>query len=76
MRSPGRPSMARREEQQRFWRAISEGLSSEAAAVFCGVSPPVGARWFRYGGGMPPISLAPRSRRYLSFEEREEIAIL
>jgi len=76
MRSPGRPSMARREEQQRFWRAISEGLSSEAAAVSCGVSPPVGARWFRYGGGMPPISLAPRSRRYLSFEEREEIAIL
>ena len=26
--------------------------------------------------GMPPISLAPRSARYLSFAEREEIAIL
>ena len=25
---------------------------------------------------MPPISLAPRSARYLSFVEREEIAIL
>ena len=25
---------------------------------------------------MPPISLAPRSARYLSFAEREEIAIL
>jgi IS30 family transposase len=31
---------------------------------------------FRQGGGMPPISLAPVSGRYLSFSEREEIAIL
>ena len=30
----------------------------------------------REGGGMPPISLAPRSARYLSCAEREEIAIL
>src|SRR5207302_409716 len=27
-------------------------------------------------GGMPPITLAPLSGRYLSFAEREEIAIL
>ena len=76
MRSPGRPPVAGREEQQRFWQAITRGLSSEEAAVSCGVSPPVGGRWFREGGGMPPISLAPRSARYLSFAEREEIAIL
>lgn len=38
--------------------------------------PPVGSRWFRHAGGMPPISLAPLSGRYLSFAEREEIAIL
>ena len=57
-------------------KAIARGLSSEDAAVSCGVSPPVGGRWFREGGGMPPISLAPRSARYLSFAEREEIAIL
>ena len=76
MRSPGRPPVAGREEQQRFWKAIARGLSSEDAAVSCGVSPPVGGRWFREGGGMPPISLAPRSARYLSFAEREEIAIL
>ena len=75
MRSPGRPPVAGREEQQRFWKAIARGLSSEDAAVSCGVSPPVGGRWFREGGGMPPISLAPRSARYLSFAEREEIAI-
>ena len=76
MRSPGRPPVAGREEQQRFWKAIARGLSSEDAAVLCGVSPPVGGRWFREGGGMPPISLAPRSARSLSFAEREEIAIL
>ena len=73
---PGRPPATGRAEQQRFWKAIARGLSSEDAAVSCGVSPPVGGRWFREGGGMPPISLAPRSARYLSFAEREEIAIL
>ena len=76
MRSPGRPRVAGRAEQQRFWKAIARGLSSEEAAVSCGVSSPVGGRWFREGGGMPPISLAPPSVRYLCFAEREEIAIL
>ena len=76
MRSPGRPPATGRAEQQGFWKAIARGLSSEDAAVSCGVSPPVGGRWFREGGGMPPISLAPRSARSLSFAEREEIAIL
>lgn len=42
----------------------------------CGVSTPVGSRWFREGGGMPPLPLAPPSGRYLSFAEREEIALL
>src|SRR5215216_7977087 len=76
MRSPGRPPVARREHRQRFWEAIARGLSSEDAAVSCGVSPAVGGRWFRQGGGMPSTSLAPLSDRYLSFAEREEIAIL
>src|ERR671931_205947 len=74
--SPGRPSIARREDRQRFWREIARGLSSEAAGVEAGVSLAVASRWFRDGGGMPPISLAPLSGRYLSFAEREEIAIL
>jgi IS30 family transposase len=56
--------------------AISEGLSSEDAAAAAGVSPAVGTRWFREGGGMPTVSLTPVSGRYLSFGEREEIAIL
>jgi IS30 family transposase len=74
--SPGRPSVARREDRQRFWRAIAAGCSSEDAATAAGVSQAVGSRWFRDAGGMPPISLAPVSGRYLSFAEREEIAIL
>jgi IS30 family transposase len=76
MRSPGRPSAARREERQRFWAAIKRGLSSEDAAVEAAVSPAVGTRWFREAGGMRPITRAPVSGRYLSFAEREEIAIL
>ena len=76
MWSPGRPSVARREDRQRFWRAIAAGRSSEEAAGAAGVSQAVGSRWFRDGGGMPPILLAPLSGRYLSFGEREEIAIL
>jgi IS30 family transposase len=76
MCSPGRPPVARREGRQRFWKAIAHGLSSEDAAVVCGVSPAVGARWFRQGGGMPSTSLAPLSGRYLSFAEREEITVL
>ena len=76
MRSPGRPMVARREDRQRFWAAIRRGLSSEDAAVEAGISPAVGTRWFRDSGGMPSISLAPVSGRYLSFSEREEIALL
>ena len=74
--SPGRPSVARREDRVRFWRSIAVGVSSTDAAAVAGVSPAVGSRWFRDGGGMPPISLVPLSGRYLSFAEREEIAIL
>lgn len=76
MRSPGRPSTARREDRVRFWEAIARGLSSEDAAAEAGVASAVGTRWFREAGGMPPLTLAPVSGRYLSFAEREEIAIL
>ena len=76
IRSPGRPSTARREDRVRFWQAIARGSSSEAAAGEAGLAPAVGSRWFRHAGGMPPIRLAPVSERYLSFAEREEIAIL
>ena len=76
MGSPGRPPLGRREHRQRFWEEVARGLSSEESAVAAGVSPAVGARWFRQCGGMPPFSLRPLSGRYLSFVEREEIAVL
>ena len=76
MWSPGRPSVARREHRLRFWEAVARGLSSEEAAVVAGVSQAVGTRWFRDSGGMPPISSTPLSGRYLSFVEREEIAVV
>ncbi len=41
-----------------------------------GVSAAVGVRWFREGGGMPTVTQAPLSGRYLSLAEREEVAIL
>jgi len=79
LRSPGRPGVARREDRRRFWAAITLGLASEKAAAGVGVSPAVGARWFREAGGMPPSTLAPSSKplsgRYLSLAEREEIAL-
>jgi hypothetical protein len=76
MWSPGRPRVARREDRQRFWAAVARGLSSEDAAVEAGVSPAVGVRWFREAGGMPSVTQARLSGRYLSFAEREEIAML
>jgi IS30 family transposase len=76
LRSPGRPTVARREEQQRFWAAIARGLTSEDAAGAAGVSPAVGTRWFRESGGMPSITQAPLSGRYLCLAQREEIALL
>ena len=76
MRSPGRPTAGRREHRQAFWKAVARGASSWEAAREAGVSEPVGTRWFRENGGMPPTTLTPLSGRYLSFAEREEIALL
>ena len=56
------------------------GRSSEDAAIDAGVSSAVGVRWFRQAGGMAPSHLSPSARplsgRYLSFAEREDIALL
>jgi IS30 family transposase len=76
MWSPGRPSSFRREDRVRFWKSIARGLSTEDAAGEVGASPAVGARWFREAGGVSPRLLSRVSGRYLSFAEREEIAIL
>lgn len=75
MKSPGRPLAGRREHRQRFWEGIAQGLSSEQAALTAGLSQPVGTRWFRESGGMAPFKFSPLSGRYLSFAEREEVAL-
>lgn len=75
MRSPGTPPHAR-EVQRLFWIEIAKGLIPAQAAIAVGGSQPVGQRWFHNAGGMPPFHLEPLSGRYLSFSEREEIAIL
>lgn len=76
MRSPGRPQVNDRQTKHAFWECIAAGASSEQAAQACGVSQPLGPRWFREAGGMPPTNLKPLSGRYLSLSEREEIALL
>ncbi len=74
MKSPGRPS-TRREVERLFRGEIAKGLTSEDAAVAVGAAPAMGTRWFRHAGGMPRINLTV-SGRYLSFAEREDIALL
>lgn len=80
LHSPGRPGTGIRAIRQQFWRRIALGMSSEDAAAAAGVSSPVGIRWFRESGGMPPSHLTPSapllSGRYLSFAEREQLALL
>jgi transposase len=80
LRSPGRPPVARQEHRRRFWAFIAAGLSREDAAMEVGVSQPVGFRWFRTAGGMPPSPLSRSAKllsgRYVSFAGREEIALL
>ena len=79
LRSPGRPPAWQRKNRRRFWQAIALGYTSEDAARDAGVSSPLGPRWFRSAGGMPPTHLSASanlpSERYLTFREREDIAI-
>lgn len=75
MRSPGRPEPSRAVQRQ-FWRLIASGITTVQAAELVGVSAPAGIRWFRHAGGMTPLSLNEPTGRYLSFTEREEIALL
>lgn len=75
LRSPGHPKF-RRHVEVVFWEQIAAGLLPEEASAVAGVAQAVGARWFHNAGGMPPFDIRRRpSGGYLSFAEREEIAI-
>lgn len=69
-----------RADRVAFWAAIAAGVVPQVAAAAAGASRVVGARWFGQRGGMPPTHLAvsapPLSGRFLSFAEREELALL
>ena len=67
--------MAGREDRARFWAAIALGAKTEDAAAEAGVSSPVGFRWFRHAGGVNPRLSPSVPGRYLSFAEREDLAI-
>ena len=66
----------RREVRRRFWRLIADGLSTVDAALEVGVEGSTGRAWFAQAGGMSPLDLAEPTGRYLTFGEREEIALL
>ena len=68
--------MAWREDRVRFWAAIAGGAKTEDAAAVAGVSGPVAFRWFRHAGGVNPALPPAVSGRYLSFAEREDIALM
>jgi len=74
--SPGRPTVAWREDRVRFWSAVARGVKTEDACVEARVSGPVGFRWFRHASGVSPRLPSSVSGRYLTFAEREDIAIL
>lgn len=76
LRTPGHPKYQRPVEVA-FWEQIAKGLLAEEASGVVGVAQAVGARWFHNAGGMAPFDLKFQpSGRYLSFAEREEIALL
>jgi putative transposase len=67
----------RRGVEAAFCAEIAKGLLPEEAAAVIGVAQAVGARWFHNAGEMPPFDLKQKSSgRYLSFTEREGIALL
>ena len=73
--SPGRLTGAWRQDRVVFWVGIARGEKTDDAAAAAGVSSPVGYRWFRHAGGVNPCLLPTVSGRYLSFSEREDIAL-
>jgi transposase, IS30 family len=74
MARTGRPRFPR-ERERRFWREVRRGLTYAEAGQSVGVSVGVTTRWVAQGGGMPTLSLAEPTGRYLSMAEREEIAV-
>ena len=71
MGRPGLPNEVRRE----FWQRVRSGLTVPEAAAAAGVAKRTAADWHRQAGGVNPYPARPVSGRYLSFQEREDIAL-
>ena len=66
----------RDERQQRFWQLVESGSTFSQACEAVGVDRRQGYRWRRASGGRPPSAPRVVSARYLSLEERLQIADL
>jgi transposase, IS30 family len=66
----------RDERQQRFWELVTSGAAFSQACEAVGVDRRQGYRWRRASGGRPPAAPRAVSARYLSLEERLQIADL
>jgi IS30 family transposase len=63
-----------RAEIRQFWLSIRREAATEEAAAALGYTKRTGTRWFGQAGGVVPAYVtAQRGRRYLGFDEREEI---
>ena len=62
------------EKQARLWVLITQGSTLAAACDAVGVNRRTGRRWRQATGGRIPLPEAERSGRYLSLEERLQIA--
>ena len=70
----GRPGLSS-ELRRGFWGGVRSGLTVPQAATAVGVAMRTALDWHNQAGGVNPYSAAPVSGRYLSFSEREEIAL-
>jgi len=70
----GRPGLARAERVV-FWEGVRGGLGVAEAAAAAGIAFRSGWRLFAEAGGVKGNGPAAGSGRYLSFAEREEIAV-
>lgn len=71
MGRPGLPNQLRRQ----FWQGVRSGLTVPEAAAAAGVAKRTAVDWHRQAGGVNPYPAQPVSGRYLSFEDREDIAV-
>ena len=65
-----------RDNRARFWRLVTGGTNISVACEMLGVSWHTGRRWIRESGGRAPVAKPAVSGRYLSIDERIQIADL